>query len=554
MAKISIPSKHATEELEFGSLVIVGANGSGKSRLGIQIEENNENVHRISAQRSLVFKEEIDIRSVTASESMYRYGYYADGYSGSEEERLEIAKQQRRNRRWNNRPASHLLNDFDHLLSLLISNENLQSADFKFKYKAGERPDEYPESQLDRVLKIWNTIMPHRHLNVADNRLQATNKDDSYHGLDMSDGERVAFYLIAQAMCAPENCIIIIDEPELHLHKAIQSKLWDAIEAERFDCSIVYVTHDLEFAASRVNSSIIWVKEFDGKEWDWEAVSDVDGFPREMMLEILGSRKPVLFVEGTRSSIDTQLYRRIYPDFHVIAREGCAKVIESTRALRRAEGFHSQEVFGIIDRDFRAEEDIAGLLKDWVYVTSVAEAENGICLPIVIKCAARHFRKVDDAEVMRSVVDAAFERLSQQLNHQVKEKASQEIRHALSKFSSKNITDREGFEASVTDFKDSIDALKFYDEAYHEYNKVIDAKDYSGLLRIFNNKGLEDVVAREIGFSNKQNYREWVIAEIDLANISENPSELGKEILEGLREEFPEIVMGSTQYTGGINV
>ena len=39
-----------------------------------------------------------------------------------------------------------------------------------------------------------------------------------YKGRDMSDGERVGLYLIAQCLCIPKNKTIIIDEPEIHLH------------------------------------------------------------------------------------------------------------------------------------------------------------------------------------------------------------------------------------------------------------------------------------------------------------------------------------------------
>lgn len=51
----------------------------------------------------------------------------------------------------------------------------------------------------------------------------------------MSDGERVGLYLIAQCLCIPENKTIIIDEPEIHLHRSIMDRLWTAIEAERED-------------------------------------------------------------------------------------------------------------------------------------------------------------------------------------------------------------------------------------------------------------------------------------------------------------------------------
>jgi ABC-type lipoprotein export system ATPase subunit len=53
-----------------GSAVIVGANGSGKSRLGAWIERNIEEnvvVHRISAQRALDIPEYATVKSLEQS-------------------------------------------------------------------------------------------------------------------------------------------------------------------------------------------------------------------------------------------------------------------------------------------------------------------------------------------------------------------------------------------------------------------------------------------------------------------------------------------------------
>lgn len=46
----------------YNSLILIGANGSGKSKLGAWIEDQNpENVHRIGAQRNLNFKQNIPL-------------------------------------------------------------------------------------------------------------------------------------------------------------------------------------------------------------------------------------------------------------------------------------------------------------------------------------------------------------------------------------------------------------------------------------------------------------------------------------------------------------
>jgi hypothetical protein len=80
--------------------------------------------------------------------------------------------------------------------------------------------------------------------------------------------------------------------------------LWDKIESEREDCLFVYLTHDVDFAASRVSATKICLKSFTGEIWDWYVVPDDTEIPEDILLEIAGSRKPVIFIEGDKSSQD----------------------------------------------------------------------------------------------------------------------------------------------------------------------------------------------------------------------------------------------------------
>ena len=60
---------------DFNSLIIIGANGSGKSKLGAWIEQQNmEKVHRIGAQRNLNFQENLPLKSYSQAEDLVFYG------------------------------------------------------------------------------------------------------------------------------------------------------------------------------------------------------------------------------------------------------------------------------------------------------------------------------------------------------------------------------------------------------------------------------------------------------------------------------------------------
>ena len=208
----------------------------------------------------------------------------------------------------------------------------------------------------------------------------------------MSDSEKLVFYLIGAALCACPNALLVIEEPETLLHNSIKNQLWDEIEAIRPDCTFVYLTHDIDFATSRSDSKRIWIRSYDADHsvWDYELIESNESFPEEVYMEILGSRKPILFIEGTdTNSIDSKLYPFIFPDYLVKPMGGCQKVIETTKAFGQLKDFHTLDSKGIVDRDRRTQGEINYLREQHIYVPDVAEVENLLMIEDVIKTVAK---------------------------------------------------------------------------------------------------------------------------------------------------------------------
>jgi hypothetical protein len=126
----------------------------------------------------------------------------------------------------------------------------------------------------------------------------------------MSDGERSIFYFLGQSLMAPDNAAIIVDEPESHVHRAILRPLWDAIERARPDCGFVYITHDLDFAVGRSASAKYFIGGYQHTppQWDLHELPENTGLPDAVVAELVGSRKPILFIEGERGSLDLTIY------------------------------------------------------------------------------------------------------------------------------------------------------------------------------------------------------------------------------------------------------
>jgi energy-coupling factor transporter ATP-binding protein EcfA2 len=255
-----------------GSIVIVGANGSGKTRLATHLEETLTPSHRIPAQRSIRMQDIVNVRDFSVAIKELHFGHH------------EVHN--RRGLRWHNLPATIPLDDFERLLIALFSEQNNALLnDYKLRQAGSAHP--LPKTKLRALEILWDQLIPHRKLEVKDAtiKVRAPNiplselpPDGEYAASQMSDGERAIFYLIGQCLLAPENSFIIIDEPELHLHQSLSNRLWDALEAARDDCAYIYVTHDIDFAVDRVTAQKFFVRSIQANSrWDIEPIPWIRG-------------------------------------------------------------------------------------------------------------------------------------------------------------------------------------------------------------------------------------------------------------------------------------
>ena len=487
---IKLPPANGIDRIETTqSLIFVGANGCGKTRLGAWIElqsPDKNKVHRISAQKSLCMPEMITPKSVDIAENELLFGH-----------------QKSMNKlgfKWHSNPATCLLDDYSALMVYLFSEETEANAKFRADYIASTERIPAPVTKMDRVKELWEKILPHRELVIGGLRITTRMKDstgEGYKASDMSDGERVIFYLIGQCLAAPQDGIIVIDEPELHLHKSVQISLWTEIEKLRNDCVFIYLTHDVDFAASQEGATRVWLKSFDGTIWDWEVVEPNESLPNDLMLEILGSRKPVVFVEGENGSYDVDLYRAIFPNFLIVPRGSCSQVVLSVKALKANPQLHHLQACGIIDRDRRVDAEINSLASDSIFVLSVAEVENLFCTQDILKIVSN--RLVRDPEVdFQRVSNEIFKRLQSELDVQVSLHVASEIQFRLTRFD-QNCQGPEQLSQALTALSGGIDVKALYSEWKKRFNQIILTADYDHLLMVYNRKSLARQISEFLG-------------------------------------------------------
>lgn len=489
MKNIVLPQQRnsaARVKIELASnLVLVGANGSGKSRLGSWIELSSNiqtEIHRISAQRSLVMPETSTTKSYDKAEKQLLYGNENGG------------KGHKTGHRWRSKPITSLLDDYSLLMISLFSEEHHISTKFRQDVRNGLKLDsiEVPTTKLDSIKSIWEEILPHRVLTIGGAKVETSSvdyPDRKYNGSEMSDGERVMFYLIGQSLCAPKNSIVIIDEPEVHLHRGVQAKLWDSIEILRDDCTFIYITHDLEFAASRTSAMKICVESFDGTNWNWFEVPDLADLPDEILLEVVGSRKPVIFIEGEKGSLDHDIYSLAYPGYTLKPVGSCQKVIEATKSFNEINDVHSLECIGIIDRDHRDDDQISFLEQRNIFCPMVAEVENLFLIEDLLLKVAESFGVESSQEAINKIKDFVITEFSENIEEFASKRVAHIVDSKLKRFDGSGI----GIEALKTNLESinsEIDIDSLYNESREYAQGLVDSSDYSSIIKVFNHKGI----------------------------------------------------------------
>lgn len=197
----------------------------------------------------------------------------------------------------------------------------------------------------------------------------------------MSDGERAALVICAEIISAPSNTVFIIDEPELHLHRSIVVPLLRALLDERVDCAFVVSTHELDLPANIDNARAILVRSSTWagdhiRSWDVDILELASDLPEDLLADVLGSRRKILFIEGESTSLDQPLYGLLFPNVTLRPKGTARDVIYAVQSLRSIEGVHRAKAYGLIDDDDLTPERKTQLMNDGVYPLPVATVES----------------------------------------------------------------------------------------------------------------------------------------------------------------------------------
>lgn len=345
--------------------VIIGANGAGKTSLINELRKNNSKINSnemyvLPAQKLLCFATHIQDRNVVDEKS------YINEFNNInlKYETIDL---------YLNQIDTNFSNTFTKLITLLVKDIMAVATDH-FRGK-----NDSSLSLWQKLEKIWNKIKPEIKFDIdPKNTVVKVEKNGSKYSINgLSDGERCILFYIGNVLLAPENSYIIIDEPETFLNAAVYNELWDLLISELPDCQFIFASHNMDFVQSRTNATYIWCKNFEAPyDLDYQVLEESQEIPLPLLTEVSGAKKPILFCEGTKNSLDYQIYSKLFSEFCFVKPvQGHKQVIQYTKAYNKLEETYGNKAYGIIDYDWMDEARIQNYKKKNIFVLPFNEIE-----------------------------------------------------------------------------------------------------------------------------------------------------------------------------------
>lgn len=507
--KLSVPTNGdapLTVDLKIGStLYLLGGNGTGKSSLVAHFfSQYSQFSKRIAAHRQTW------LESNTLNITPHGRQELEDTF------RSQDRQAKARYSDWN--PSSRTnIAIFD-----LIDADTMQAYKIADFVRSGNDTAAKREAETLSPLQLINELMRLSNLPIeisleeGQKVIARKNGGIGYSIAELSDGERNAFLIASDVLTAKAGTLILIDEPERHLHRSIISPLLRLLFEKRKDCAFLVSTHDLMLVADTPEATTMLVRncEYEGqnvRSWTIDIVPPGVGVDEELKRDLLGARRKMLFVEGTGQSLDAPLYSLLFPQVSVIPKETCRDVEYAVRGLRGAPDMHWIAAYGIVDNDQRSQEEIVRLQSVGVWALSHYSVEALYYhLTIVTRVAERQaeVNGADAPALVKPAIDNAIAAVNVQKDHLV---ASAVLRSARDKILS-NLPRRDDI-INGQPINIGVDVALLRREEESRFDALIAEKNWNGLLTRYplRESSAFDRIVSGIKISDKDSYRGTVL-------------------------------------------
>lgn len=450
------------------NIILVGSNGSGKTSLVNELKGNDQNlISIIPAQKSLYFSINdtsllstrlVDLQKLLLENNIRKsklsdnYDYYS--YQNNQFTKLLLAMKEQ-------------------FIEYLINCK-----------KTGEVADDNG-SILGKITQMFRIIFPDIEVyeNSSESEFLSFKKNNNIYQINgLSEGEKAFIYYACSVLMTKENGIIVVDEPETYLNTSLSNTVWDLLMNERRDCTFIFVTHSVDFVLARDNTKTIWIKKFEyPNSWVFERIDDQFELPKRLLTEVLGSKKPIIFCEGDKSSLDYSIYRCLFEKkYTIIPIGGHMDVVKYCKVLNASE-WVGIECKGIIDGDNYSQQAIEEYTKASVFVLPFNEIEMFLLSDIIVEDTICNIYGDKATARIQKYKDEFWNTVKQKKEKIIMDKIKKDTESFVRNFVVENFDSVESVEENlkkVSDYKVSNE----YEIFKSKLEEVIKTKNYEEML------------------------------------------------------------------------
>lgn len=502
---LSIPTSKPNGALKLAvevgeMLFILGANGTGKSSLMQTFASGSEEkTRRITAHR----------------QTWFRSG--SPEFTGKQRANYEqnlFAHDRQPNARWmddySQQRAQMAIYD-------LVNSENVRAREITRAVDENNREEVEWLAAKDGAFKTLNRLLRLANLDIvvsveANDEIMATRKGSKPYSIaKLSDGERNAILIAANVLTVPAGTLLLIDEPERHLHRSIVSPLLSLLLKERPDCAFVVSTHEAMLPVDNPRSKVLLTRAcvYDGDQvtsYDVDLLEKTDAIDDDLKRTILGERRKIVFVEGVEHSLDKPLYSLLFPNASIVAKANCREVENAVFGIKGTDDLHWVKPFGLVDNDSSEPDRIADLQSKGVIALNVYSVESIYYHPDVQKLASEKLATVvggDPAAKLKKANDDAIKAIRETAKHLSNRIAEKAARAQVFSLLPKKGEVAEGGERTA-----KIDFAKFAQDEASRLASLVNASNFVGILQRYpiRESPALDAIAKALNFANRTQY------------------------------------------------
>ena len=209
-------------------------------------------------------------------------------------------------------------------------------------------------------------------------------------------------------------------------------------------------------------------------------------FPKQLLSELLGIRKPILFCEGDKTSLDYFVYTSLFKDKVVVCPVGGhTQVIQYTRAYNNLPILQGNKAFGIIDGDLMDDAYICELKNDRIYALPFNEIEMlFLTEEIIFNVLETVFSSEDVERKVRKFQEEFFKIVDREKENIVHQKMKKYLDNILSSYRIKDVQNADKMIAEVMYMVSELNVEELEKQELCKLSKIITEKNYSGMLKL----------------------------------------------------------------------